>query len=288
MTKILNFKEFNSVSEKLNIQPVSKDRLNSVPPFIKEEEEWFKKLVAGLKAKGRYFKENIKRVSFTVIALFLACVVTLVIVVKWTSYFYMGIYSGRYLFMIYPLIVAVTVSVAYMFFVWIIRNKKAVAAILLTLSLGLSVLSHFMPDADAFFFKHEEDGITFAGLEDDAQSIIVFWADWIISPLAPEIMHTGKYYATTYPQYKSEDAFADVDRTKPVYLLVDQHYILPEGMTYEEARKVLFYSAAGDNLYTEDDFLAFYRNLDYIDDVEYVGLDVAYEREFKIYRLHFK
>ena len=43
MTKILNFKEFNSVSEKLNIQPVSKDRLNSVPPFIKEEEEWFKK-----------------------------------------------------------------------------------------------------------------------------------------------------------------------------------------------------------------------------------------------------
>lgn len=39
--KIKGYDEF--VSEKLNIQPVSKDSLNSVPSFVKEEEEWLKK-----------------------------------------------------------------------------------------------------------------------------------------------------------------------------------------------------------------------------------------------------
>lgn len=44
MTKILNFNEFNSVSEKLNIQPVSKGRLNSVSLSAKEDEDkWLKK-----------------------------------------------------------------------------------------------------------------------------------------------------------------------------------------------------------------------------------------------------
>ena len=256
--------------------------------ILVHKEEWFKKILAGLKAKGRYFKENIRRVPFTIIVLSIAWIAILLIVVKWTSYFYMGSYADRYLFLIYPLVIATVVSLTYMLFVWLFRNKKTVAALLLVLSLGLSVISHFMPDADAFFFKHYEEGVTFPKLEDDAQSIIVFWENWIISPLAPEIMHTDKYYATTYPTYKSEAAFADVDRDKPVYLLVDQHYILPEGMTYEEAKKILRYSNAGDNLYTEEDFLKFYRELDYIDEVEYVGFDAAFEREFKIYRLHFK
>ena len=67
---------------------------------------------------------------------------------------------------------------------------------------------------------------------------------------------------------------------------MDQHYILPEGMTYEEAREYPYYDAAGENIYTEEDFLDFYIQLDTVESVEYVGYDEEYGRQFKIYRVN--
>ena len=137
----------------------------------------------------------------------------------------------------------------------------------------LTTITHFMVGSRAYFFEHEEEGITINDLGKDARSVIVLWEDWIITCFAPDLYKTDAYFATNYFNFEVPNIFDDADPEKEYYLIVDQHYILPDDMTYEEARQYPYFEAAGEYLFSEDDFLKFYRELDTVDKVEYVGKD---------------
>lgn len=66
---------------------------------------------------------------------------------------------------------------------------------------------------------------------------------------------------------------------------MDQKFILEDGVTYEDKEKSFFYMAHKDHIYTEEDFLAFYKGLDEVEDIEYVGLDGFFGRTCKIYKV---
>ena len=253
--------------------------------FLVRREAWFVKFKDKLKEKAKNVIDARKGFKFTLIALFLAIVGTSCVVAKWTSYFYMKEYANRYIFVLYPITIVLGVSLAYFVLHFTVSNNKAVAISLIVICVILTTLTHFMTGSRAYLFEHEEEGITFNDLGQDARSVIVLWEDWIITCFAPDLYKTDAYFATNYFNFKVPFVFDDADPDKEYYLIVDQHYILPDDMTYEEARQYPYYEAAGENLYSEDDFLQFYRDLDTVDKVEYIGKDAEYGRIFKIYKV---
>lgn len=262
--------------------------------FLVKNEKWFKTFIEWLKERGRQIKEKSKNFCYPLIPLFVCIAGNLAVVVKWTSYYYMGKYSGRYVFCLYPLTVALAVCFAYFVFQLIIGREKISIGLILSLSIVLAGWTHFTPDCWAFLFRHEESGISFKEIDkqQDAREIIVIWDNetWTLACLAPELYHTDSYYATDYSNYRNEEIFADVDTDKPYYILVDQHYILPDQEAYEDLKNNLYYMAADELglLFTEEDFLSFYNSIDCIESVEHVGDDLAFERDYKIYSIHFK
>lgn len=259
--------------------------------ILVKKEKWFIAFLEKLKGKAQRAKEKSRNFCYPLIPLFICITANILVVAKWTSYYYMGKYSSRYIFTLYPLAVAFSVSLIYFIIQLILERKKVAVGILLGLCVIFATWTHFTTDCWAYLFLHEEEGITFGEIDKqaDAREIIVFWDKdaWILACMAPELYHTDQYYATTYSKFQNEEVFKDIDTTKPYYLLVDQAYILPEGVTYEDIKGTIMEAEAGDLVFSEEDFLAFYNNLDCIDHVEYAGKDAAFGRNYKIYRLVF-
>ena len=260
--------------------------------FLVKKEKWFKSFLTKAKEKFEHIRGKRKNFCYPLIPLLLCIVVNLIVVVKWTSYYYMGEYSNRYVFSLYPLTIAFAVSLAYFAIQLLIEREKISAGILLGVCVILATWTHFTPQCWAYLFQHQEEGITFKtiGSDPNAREIIVFWdtETWILACFAPELYNTDAYYATDYSNYRTKEIFDDIDKNKHYYLIVDQHYILPEDKTYEDVENSMFYMGAGDLLYSEEDFLAFYDTVDCIDGVEYVGRDGEFGRKYKIYRVNFK
>jgi len=260
--------------------------------ILVKKEKWFLAILEKIKRKGKRIRGKAQGFCYPLIPLLICLVTNILIVTKWTSYFYMGDYSNRYVFSLYPLTIAFTVGLLYFIIQLITEREKISFALVLSICLIFAVWTHFTPGCWSYLFLHEEEGMNFKEIDKqaDAREIIVLWDKnaWILACLAPELYHTDKYYATTYSDYRSVDMFMDIDDSKPYYLLVDQEFILPENVTYEEAKGSIAFLEAGDLLFTEEDFLSFYNNLNCVKQVEYVGKDSAFGRQYKIYRLVFK
>ena len=256
--------------------------------FLVKKEKWFLSAVEKLKGKISRIKAKSSNFCFPLIPLFVSIIVSLFVVVKWTSYLLMGEYSNRYLFLLYPLTVAFAVSLAYFLLQLLTERFKVTAGILLGICVILTVWTHFNQYSKAYLFLHEEEGVTFQTIQEnpEAREIIVLWDPevWILVCMAPELYKTDRYFATRYTEYENPDVFRDFDPSKPYYLLVDQHYVLPEGKTLEEAKEDLYYMNA-EKIYTEEEILSFYKSSSVVEDVEYVGTDEAFGRRYKIYQL---
>ena len=166
-------------------------------------EPWFIKFCDKLKVKIKNVFEARKRFRYSLVVLFLTIAVTIVVVTKWTSYFFMKDYSNRYIFVLYPLTVILAVSTLYFIFSFIFENKKVPVVALLVIGVAMSIWTHFNPGSKAYFFEHEEEGVTFKDLGQDARCLIVFWNDWLITCFAPDLYNTDEYYATNYFFFKN-------------------------------------------------------------------------------------
>ena len=257
--------------------------------YLLHKDPRFKKFISGMKEKWKKIWSKRKGFQFTTAVLFISILATLMFISWRSSVFFMGEYASRYAFVTYPL-AAVWITCVFYFLIQLIGEKKKVTNIvILILCAIMTVWTHFNPDADAYFFRHEEEGVTFTQIEPGSNTVIVMSESWLIACFAPELYDVGQYYGTDFFFFKNnETIFKDIDRTTPCYLLVDQKYILPEGTTYEDKEDTAYYQIMKDVIYTEEDFLAFYCDLDEVDSVEYVGKDSAFGRNYKIYRVNFE
>lgn len=252
------------------------------------KEKWFKTFLSKCKNRFKQIWEKRKNLQFTHIVLLVTVLATVMIIAARSSVFFMGSYANRYIFIVYPLAAAWMAGLLY-FIIYLITMRPKTATILtMVICAVLALTSHLVKDTEAYFFKHEESGVTLQDLETDSRNIIVVNSDWLTVCFAPELYNTGMYYATNFSDFKNEEVLKDADPSHPYYLIVDQKYILKDGKTYEDVKSTLFYDANKDVIYTEDDFLAFYKGLDEVEDVQYVGLDGFFGRTCKIYRIILK
>lgn len=247
------------------------------------KEEWFHKFIEFIKKDTKNTISKLKYFQFSLLPHIISIIFIVIIASLRTSIYSMGAYSNRYLFLIYPLLVLVLLIALYYSVSFVIRNKyKVVISIILSLSVILSITSHIYTD-NLYYFDFPKEGFTFDDFEKDANSIMVLSADWAALLFAPYLGDTGSFYVANYNNYSDKDILVGIDLDSPLYLIIEQSLLIKD----EETKK-LYYSDEGEKLrqyyYDGDVILNFFDSLDAAENIDYVGHQVLFQRDFYIYK----
>lgn len=251
------------------------------------KEEWFHKFIDFIKKDTKNTICKLKSFQFSLVPQIVSVFFIVIIASFRTSIYSMGAYSNRYLFLVYPLAVLVLLVVLYYAASFVIRNKyKIVISIVLSVSVILCITSHIFTD-NLYYFEFPKEGFTFDDFEKDANSIMVLSADWGALLFAPYLGDTGSFYVANYNNYTDDDILNDIDSDSPLYLIMEQSLLIKD-----EETKELYYSDEGERIreymYDGDVILDYYNTLDGVENLEYVGHQVLFQRDYYIYKFTLK
>ncbi len=264
----------------------------SVPLFfLFRREEWFKRLLINLKYWFIERFKRIKRIQFSLIVYLLTGIAVVILASDQTSIYTMGVYSNRYLFIIYPTVVVFSTCSLYLL-IKQINDKRVfnntVAVTVLVLAFVFAIWSQLLPNSSDYLFIHDKEGVSFDKIEPDSNVILMLGQDWKIVCFAPDLVDTNSYYFTDFSRFKeNKEVFDNIDKTKPMYLVIDNKFILPEDVTIEDLKDDPIFNAWADLSYHEKELIDYYSSLNYVDSIEKVGKDQQMNTTFYLYRVYF-
>ena len=260
--------------------------------FLFRKEDWFKHFLNSL---NEWFIDRIKRIKniqFSLIVYFITCIAVVILDSDQTSIYTMGVYSNRYLFIIYPAVVLFCISTLYIL-IRLINDKRTfkntVAVIVLIFSFVFAVWSQLLPNSSDYLFIHKKEGVSFDKIETGSNVVIMLGQDWKIVCFAPDLINTDSYFFTDFGGFKdNENIFDYVDRTKPMYLIIDTMFILPDDVSKSDLKGDPIYDAWTSLTYYEKELIDYYSSMNNVDDIKMVGKDQQMSTNFNIYKVSFK
>jgi len=262
-----------------------------IPLFLLiRKENWFKNVIKRIINKLKSILKSMKYSHIVIIACICSIVFTVYICSIRTSVHLMSFkFSSRYLFLIYPLVSIVVVSVLYYFLAIIMPRIRIVAIYVLLISFLLALYSQFLTQQN-YLLRHNEEGITLKDIESNANCIATLYLNWMVLCLAPEINHTNSYYFVNYSDYKTDySCFDEVDKNAPMYLIMDRSVVLSkeEMKIMEEDKDSVYNIFFNRSAILDEDILNHYSSLSSVKNIELVGYDEVFCRPLEIYRITF-
>ena len=262
----------------------------SVPVFfVFRKDQWFRDFLQ----KGRNWAvctiKKIKGFNITLVAFFFSFAGIMIIASDRTSVYGMAGYSSRYIFIIYPILLLLTVCIVYFFLYLLNIRKNIIGIVVLVLCVGFALWTHLVDHNDDYLFLSEKEGTTAIDFEENANSILVLTADWYVVSFAPELEHTNSYYATNFWRIKeNEGLFDGADTSQPYYIIVSKSHIFSDDISYEQIKLDPFYGKQAESMFHEGDFLDCFRKYDIVDSIDYIGSDKKMTGKYLYYRINFK
>lgn len=258
--------------------------------FLFRNENWFKSLISRSKNRVVYLWKSKSDFPYILIILIVSINFFILIDAAHSSIPYMGIYSRRYIFLIYPLYAVLFILLIY-YFIKIFNVKNKISNVIILLICLVAIPLTYVYSEDFFSFRHIEAGVTFDDIEKDANCIILFNDIWMLTCATNELYDTNSFYASIYENddYIQDNYAENIDTTKPLYLLLDvSTFIDPDAM--KESNKLIIADESNYDLLgylnNKDEILEYYENLEISSKLELVGVDKLYDRVFEIYRLN--
>ncbi len=247
--------------------------------FVFRKEKWFKRLIDKIIIFLKETKEKSKYFQFGIVSILFASIFMTYILSCRVSVFLMQWYSDRYMFIMYPAVVVMVISSFYYVFKLIINKKTVVTCFVLIIALICIIWSNARNNK-VYYFDYPSFGTTFDDLEEDADVVLLLSALWQLNSFTCEIGDTNQYFTTTFKTFESEEYDLKMHRDNPIYLFVDQNYILPDDYERTELDKEI--DPLGKY---ESEVVDYYESLNGVCSVEYVGTDYIFAKEIKIYRI---
>lgn len=258
--------------------------------FMSRKEEWLKNIFRKIKNYFISLGKELKDSYFIILASFVTVLFTIIIASKRTSVYSMTIdYTSRYIFMVYPFLVIALVLAAYYIFGNMLKKRKPIMIIILVLASIFPLLSQLGTN-HSYLFVLPEQGVTFKDLEEDSNCVLVLKDNWQIVNFCSDIYNTGSYYYTNIHFYDNDPEFLDeIDKSKPLYILVDASALLTDAdieyLASPDCDPV--YVASKKDAIAEKEVTDYYNNLSDVDYLELVGSDMNFTGLIHIYRVHY-
>lgn len=254
--------------------------------FVFRNEKWLKSIFSKVKKIVLDIAKGIKNLQYTLVVLITTVIFVILIAAFKTSVYSMGRTCTRYIFMVYPVMAVFAVTAVWYIITYFIKRENlrniigvAVSAVFIVLSIALA--------SDAYYFKHQEEGVTLTKIENNANCIIVTNEPWTLTCYTCELYNTQHYYLADYESALKDNYNSDsVNKNDPLYLILDVSMMDGNDRMINLFGTTVF----DDRKYTKDykssDYEEFFSGIDGADKAEYVGCDSVFGRDVKIYRLN--
>lgn len=253
--------------------------------FLLRKEKWFDKSASYVKGKlvgaikkAEYFSYSTFVALFTIV--FIVCISA-----KTTSFYRMGGYGVRYLFVIYPVcIIFVSTFIYYFVCLWV--NSKMCLRIAYMLPIVVFVSLSSINNSYMFYMIHDEMGTTLKDIQPKANTIILLAEYWVISTLAPDMGNVdGQFYAVNLTDL--EDQKYTINNSEVIYLVMDTTYI-EDGIDEKDFGNMGEESFSDNQVYnvpSREEIIDFYKRNLTSSNIYKVGEDEVFGRTFEIYRV---
>lgn len=260
--------------------------------FILRNETFFKNFLKKMRDGIISLWHRKSNFQFDIIAMILGLLVLFVICGWKTSIYYMGRPSSRYIFIVYPMFVAILAETLGHIFLLIFKGKPKIPAIILAvLAVVFTILNNAL-SLNTFLFASETDGMQAREIEENA-NVIVMMDDVVrMTNICAKLQHINKYFYVSYDSAFDQNysLLEDMDKDAPLYVIIDEESLI-------DLDKLEF-----DNQQDEDNFwniynntkiyrdrekyIKFFKNLPIAEKFEYRGIDTFFGRAMTIYRLN--
>lgn len=252
------------------------------------KEKWFKNIILSVQNKGKQILRKSRNVNIIWLSFLLSVLVCIFVAADRTSFYLMGVFTNRYIFVVYPLAVAFIVGSIY-YSIYLISNKKAVCNIVtMVLCIIMAVWTHLIPNSRDYFIPEVREGKIVETMEDNANLIILLNEPWVLTCFAPRAYHTNSYYASNYRDFDVDEPFQHIDKGKPCYIIVNDIFILPDDISYEELAADPVMGAWAKYVKHENDFIEEFANNRNIKALKSVGKEEMMNKIFRIYEVKFR
>ena len=169
--------------------------------YLCRKEEWFTNGICRIKVKMKRWikggRASFDRIDYNIIFILLSAVFEAGIVARTVSVYYMGEYTDRYLFCVYPaVLIAVGLLISYLL-KWIIRPiiLRRDALLLLTLVL---LYCNINMSSSGYLFEKPDHAVRIDEVTKDSNVIVVLSDYWLLTCYTNLLMDADHYYATNY------------------------------------------------------------------------------------------
>lgn len=259
--------------------------------FILRNETYFKNFVKKIKEELISWWHKIKNFQFDIIVMTGAILFLFAICGFRTSVYFMGRLSSRYIFIVYPIFVAILTEILYHFGRLIFKDKvKKLIIIISCLAVIFTVLNNVL-SKHTFFLECTRTGMTIEEMEENANVIVLMDEIVRMTAVTGRLMNVDKFYYVTYDSAlkQSYEMTAEVDTKAPLYLLIDdeQMVMLSELKFEDELSEKNFWNMFNAGMYYDKEkYLDFFKKLPITEKLEYMGKEVIFGRGISIYKLN--
>ena len=248
--------------------------------FVFRKEKWLKNLFDRIKKDFVEIKGKIKGFQYGIIPLLFVCLFMTYIISGRVSVFLMQWYSDRYMFIMYPAVVLLFISLIYFIVKLLVKNKHIITWLVITFTF-ICILWSNARNNKMYYFDYPSSGTTFDDIEQNADVIMLLSALWQLNSFTCEIGDTNQYFVTTFKTFEEENYDLLSHSDNPLYLFVDQNYIYENDYVKSDLDDEL--NPLGKYEYEVVDY---FNNLEGVSSVEYVGTDNIFAKTIKIYRIY--
>lgn len=255
--------------------------------FLLRKEKWFIRFAEYVKRKVCIAREVARNFDYSILVAFAVVIFIIIVSARSTSFYRMGGYTVRYMFIVYPVIV-VCVSSFIAFIIGLLIQKKVIKSIAYLLVIGLLLTLSLYNNAYMFYIIHNESGVTLKDIEPRANTIILLSEHWMASTIAPEMGNKeGYFFISSIKDLENKEYRTDND--EPIYIIVDTSYV-------DDIRGELNkdYGNDGGDSYsdinsfivpTQEEVISVFENYFGTTNINQVGYDEVFGRTFEIYRV---
>lgn len=257
--------------------------------FLFRKDKWFinlkEKMINKTKSLPRRFINFIKHINWFIIAIIFSILFITAVCSYRVNVIAFGIFTTRYLFIIYPILALIIIYCMYIFIKWLFHKRGLkIAKFICTILLCCLVIANNIIQVSPYLWKSSLPPAKneLPTLTKDADIVIVSSNQWLLTVYSPLIDNCNFFYYTTYDNFfKNINVINEFinQSNKNTYLILDTSSIpISESELYSDAGE----SKTLDNMnfkralfQTTDKINIRYKDT-YINEIEQISPDYTY------------
>lgn len=220
--------------------------------FLCRKEPWFLSFKKKAVKKIKLFPQKFISIPFYINYFIVAAVVSILFIVGICSYqvnvLMMGLYTTRYLFIIYPITIVLIIYFIYLILHKIISNYKFFKIIMILITIFLLLFNNIYTESPYLWKSSENNASTILpAMANDSDFIIITSKQWYLTIFSPLLYDCDNFYYTSYMDFidsKQSQTIDSLNSDNKLYLILETTNLYTSEDEMEE-----FYSSSQHTLY---------------------------------------